>query len=220
MAFYLLIGALAYLLGSIPFGLILVRVFRRQDVRTIGSGNIGATNVIRAGGKVLGALTFLLDAAKGFAAVIAADLIARHTLMPASTAAASAHAVLQNALAIAGLCAILGHIFPAWLRFRGGKGVATAFGVFLGIAPLPALIALVSFVLIFAISRYVSVASLLGAAAFAVSDWLLFGSRQTLLLRAVILVAVLLIVVKHSANIRRLATGTESRFGRPRTTPA
>jgi glycerol-3-phosphate acyltransferase PlsY len=217
MAFYFLIGALAYLLGSIPFGLLLVRLFRRQDVRTIGSGNIGATNVIRAGGKGLGALTFLLDAAKGFVAVMAANVVARHTLVPAD---AAANAILQNALAIAGLCAILGHIFPVWLRFRGGKGVATAFGVFLGIAPLPALIALVAFVLIFAISRYVSVASLLGAAAFAISDWLLYRSRQTLLLRAVILVAVLLIVLKHSANIRRLAAGTESRFGRARTTPA
>ena len=160
MLLYFLVGVVAYLLGSIPFGLILVRVFRKQDIRQQGSGNIGATNVIRSGGKGLGAATFLLDAAKGFLAVIAAYMIASqlHLSRPAA----------QNLAATAALCAIMGHIYTVWLGFKGGKGVATGLGVFLAVSPIPALISLAVFIVVFAISRYVSLGSILAAVTFAV----------------------------------------------------
>ncbi len=206
MAFtFVLLGIVAYLLGSIPFGLVLVRVFRHQDVRTQGSGNIGATNVARAGGKGLGALTLLLDAAKGFVAVVIANIAIHH--------AGASPAGIQNALALAGLAAVLGHVFPVWLRFRGGKGVATALGVFLAIAPLPVLIAFVVFAAVVLLTRYVSLASICGAAALLVSDLLLFGAKQTPFLRTVVVLVPLLVVLKHHANITRLLHGTESRFG-------
>src|SRR5690242_16704060 len=120
---YVLIGLAAYLLGSIPFGFLLVRLFLKEDIRAKGSGNIGATNVIRSGAKKLGALTFLLDVCKGIVAVL---IISRIALAPIPH---------QNAEALAALCAILGHIYTVWLRFKGGKGVATALGVFLALAP-------------------------------------------------------------------------------------
>lgn len=202
----ILLGVVAYLLGSIPFGLVLVRLFRHQDVRQYGSGNIGATNVVRAGGKGLGGLTFLLDAAKGFAAVMVANLIMHHRTADPT--------LIQNALALAAFCAVLGHLFPIWLRFRGGKGVATAFGVFLAVAPLAALISLAVFLVIGIATRYVSLASICGAAALLLADLLLFGQRQTVLLRAVVLIIPLLVIVKHHANILRLLRGTESRFGK------
>jgi len=118
----LLIAAAAYLLGSIPTGFLLVRIFRHQDIRSFGSGNIGATNVLRSGGKGLGAVTFLLDMLKGCSAVWLGALLGA-LLMPA--------APTRTAQAIAALFAVLGHMFPVWLGFRGGKGVATGFGVFL-----------------------------------------------------------------------------------------
>src|ERR1035441_10314419 len=122
----LLIIALAYLLGSIPVGYLLVRIFLKQDLRSFGSGNIGATNVLRSGGKGLGAATFLLDMLKGCAAVYLGGLLAT-VLLPT--------APVRSVEALAALCAVLGHMFPVWLRFRGGKGVATGFGVFLVAAP-------------------------------------------------------------------------------------
>ncbi len=204
----ILLGCMAYLLGSIPFGLVLVRVFRHQDVRAQGSGNIGATNVVRAGGKGLGTLTLLLDTAKGFVAVMVANLVMHHRMADPS--------LLQNALALAGLAAVLGHVFPVWLRFHGGKGVATALGVFLAIAPLAVLIAFVVFAAVVLLSRYVSLASVCGAAALLLADLLLFGSRQTPFLRAVVVLVPLLIILKHRANIVRLMRGTESRFGKSR----
>src|ERR1700761_1086570 len=154
----------AYLLGSIPTGYLLVRFFRKQDIRTLGSGNIGATNVMRSGAKGLGAATFLLDALKGVAAVLIGERIA-----------ASGFPAIHphEAAALAALGAVLGHMFPIWLGLRGGKGVATAFGVFLVVAPKPALCCLGLFVLVFAVSRFVSLASILGAAAFPAFAWFL-----------------------------------------------
>ena len=122
MALYFIVGIVAYLLGSIPFGLILVRIFRKEDIRQHGSGNIGATNVIRSGSKGLGVVTFLLDAAKGFVAVIFAWQLALHLHQTQLQA--------QNFAATAAVCAIVGHIYTVWLKFKGGKGVATGFGVF------------------------------------------------------------------------------------------
>src|SRR5208282_3958562 len=151
----LLVFVVAYLLGSIPVGYLLVRLFRHQDIRSMGSGNIGATNVLRTGGKGLGAATFLLDMLKGCAAVWLGEWAAAHVLLWAAP---------RDIEALAALCAVLGHMFPVWLRFRGGKGVATGFGVFLVAAPLAALSAIVVFFVILALTRYVSLASVLASA--------------------------------------------------------
>jgi glycerol-3-phosphate acyltransferase PlsY len=209
---FFLTGALAYLLGSMPFGLILVRIFRNEDIRTKGSGNIGATNVIRSGGKGLGAATFLLDAAKGALAVIAAYMVASrlHLGQPAA----------QNLAATAALCAILGHIYNVWLGFKGGKGVATGFGVFLAISPVSALISLLIFIVIFALSRFVSLASILASVGFAALALIRGYGRLTPFLLAVCVIIPLIVILKHHANIRRLLAGTEYRFGKSKAAAA
>ena len=201
---YVLIAGAAFLLGSIPTGYLLVRIFRKQDIRSVGSGNIGATNVLRAGGKGLGAATFLLDVLKGCASVWLGAALAA-ILAPSLDP--------RNPEALAALCAVLGHMFTPWLNFRGGKGVATGFGVFLVAAPLAALAAIGLFAIILALSRYVSLGSILAAAAFPVlAYFLVHGSRPAFFLAVQAAVA-LLIIVKHHQNIRRLLAGTESRFG-------
>jgi glycerol-3-phosphate acyltransferase PlsY len=205
---YVLIGLAAYLLGSIPFGYLLVRFFLKEDIRAKGSGNIGATNVIRSGAKKLGALTFLLDVCKGIVAVL---IVSRIVLAPVPH---------QNAAALAALCAILGHIYTVWLRFKGGKGVATALGVFLALAPYAALAGLAVFVFVFALSKYVSLASILAAVAFAPAAMLLPHRAYTPLMIAVIFAAPLIVIARHHKNIARLLNGTEYRFGKPRITHA
>jgi len=200
---YISIALASYLLGSIPFGFLLVRIFRKEDIRSKGSGNIGATNVIRSGAKGLGALTFLLDVCKGYAAVLLAEYMA-----------AQFGVLHENAVALAAICAILGHIYTVWLRFKGGKGVATAFGVFLALAPWAALASLGIFVLVFAVSRYVSLASILGAAAFPAFALLLRHPNYGVWFTAVTLLAPLIVIAKHHENIGRLLHGTEYRFGK------
>jgi glycerol-3-phosphate acyltransferase PlsY len=199
-----LLAVAAFLLGSIPTGYLLVRLFRHQDIRAVGSGNIGATNVLRAGGKGLGAATFLLDVLKGCAAVWLGMWFA---------AIFAPWAVPRNFEAIAAVFAVLGHMFTPWLRFRGGKGVATGFGVFLVAAPAAALAAIALFAVIFALTRYVSVASILATASFPVFAWFLNHGGQPPLFFVAQVVVSLLIIVKHHPNIRRLLSGTESRFG-------
>ena len=204
----LLIVAASYLLGSIPTGYLLVRFFRKQDIRTLGSGNIGATNVIRSGAKGLGAATFLLDVLKGAAAVWVGGWLAGAIFPPIP---------LHNAQALAALCAVLGHMYPIWLGLRGGKGVATAFGVFTVIAPWAALGSICVFIVVFALSRYVSLGSILGAIAFPFFAWFTapYGTPWTrgyVIMTIVGLVAAM-IVLKHRQNIQRLLAGTEYRFG-------
>ena len=199
-----LIAAAAYLLGSIPVGYLLVRIFRHQDIRSVGSGNIGATNVLRSGGKGLGAATFLLDMLKGCAAVWLGGFLGA-LLLPATP--------LRSAQALAALFAVLGHMFPVWLRFKGGKGVATGFGVFLVAAPWAALAAISVFFAVVFLSRYVSLASILGAACFPVFAWFLVAGSRPAFFIAVQCAVALLIIVKHHQNIRRLLACTESRFG-------
>ena len=199
----LYIVAGAYLLGSIPIGYLLVRIFRRQDIRSIGSGNIGATNVLRSGGKALGAATFILDVLKGAAAVYLGGL-AGAMLVPS----VSVHA-LQ---ALAAFCAVLGHVFPVWLGFRGGKGVATGFGVFLVVAPVAALTAIAIFAVILAFTRYVSLSSILATISFPIVAWFT-ARRHSAFVFAVELAVALLIIAKHHQNIGRLLSGTEHRFG-------
>jgi len=202
----LIAAVIAYLLGSIPFGFLLVRIFRKEDIRTVGSGNIGATNVVRSGAKGLGALTFLLDAAKGYFAVA---LVGRLVFMPSPPVA-----VLVSLSAVAAIFAVLGHMYPVWLRFRGGKGVATAFGVFVALSPWAALIGLAIFVAVMAIWRYVSLASIASAVAFPIlALWFGRGEWSALFVMAVVGIPAL-VIVKHRGNIRRLVAGTEYRFGK------
>ncbi|HEV2425515.1 MAG TPA: glycerol-3-phosphate 1-O-acyltransferase PlsY [Terracidiphilus sp.] len=203
-----LIAVAAYLLGSIPTGYLLVRIFRHQDIRSVGSGNIGATNVLRSGGKGLGATTFLLDMLKGCSAVWLGGFLGA-LLMPTTP--------LRSTQALAALCAVLGHMFPIWLRFRGGKGVATSFGVFLVASPWAALAAITVFAIVLFLSRYVSLASILGAACFPVFAWFLVMGPRPPVFFAVQCAVALLIIVKHHQNIRRLLAGTESRFGARKT---
>lgn len=202
------IVVLSYLLGSIPVGYLLVRFVKRQDIRTVGSGNIGATNVLRSGGKGLGAATFILDVGKGALAVALGYWLA---------ASVAPELPVRTVAAVAALFAVLGHMFPLWLRFKGGKGVATGFGVFLVIAPWAALTAIGLFIVIFALSRYVSLASILGATGFPIFAWFLVRGPKPVFFIAVQIIVSGLIIVKHHANIGRLLTGTENRFGAPKT---
>jgi glycerol-3-phosphate acyltransferase PlsY len=202
------IALLAYLLGSIPVGYLLVRIFRKQDIRTVGSGNIGATNVLRSGGKGLGAATFLLDALKGSTAVLLGAYLAR-TITPGSSP--------HDMEAVAALSAVLGHMFPVWLGFKGGRGVSTGFGVFLVAAPYAALASLALFAIIVPITRYVSLASILASAAFPIFAWLTVSGPRSTFFFAVQTAVAALIVAKHQPNIRRLLAGTDPRFGRART---
>jgi acyl phosphate:glycerol-3-phosphate acyltransferase len=186
----------SYLLGSIPFGYILVRAFRGEDIRASGSGNIGATNVSRSS-PILGVLTLLFDAAKGFAAVALS-----RSIYPESVTIA----------ALAGLFAVCGHLFPVWLKFRGGKGVATGLGSFLMLAPKAVLVVIAIFLVVVVLFRYVSLGSIIAVACFPVIAWWLNGYGDQPLALGLMSFAAVLVVVKHHANIRRLVSGTESRF--------
>ncbi len=190
-------AALGYLLGSIPFGYLLTRAAGLGDVRDVGSGNIGATNVLRTGHKGLAALTLLLDALKGTAAVLLGHWIG----------AQGGVAILASLLA--GLAAFLGHVFPVWLGFRGGKGVATYIGVLLGVDWRAAVGFCAVWLLVAAVTRYSSLSALAAAVIIPIGLFAL-GDHPTALLAA-ILSAIL--IYKHRANIRRLAAGEEPRIG-------
>jgi acyl phosphate:glycerol-3-phosphate acyltransferase len=191
-----LTGLAAYLLGSIPMGYLLVRLFRNQDIRAVGSGNIGATNVLRTGSKGLGAATFALDALKGYMAVLLASAVWTWLVV-------GKYAVLglsyHQFLAFAALCCVLGHIFPVWLRFKGGKGVATGFGVFLFAAPWAALSAIGVFFVVLAFAWFMQPHDL--------------TRPERPVFFALQVAVALLIVAKHHQNIGRLFAGTEHRFG-------
>lgn len=188
----LILGALlAYLIGSIPWGLILTRRAGLGDIREIGSGNIGATNVLRTGNKRIAALTLLLDAVKGALVV----LIAR-SFGPEMTAACA-------------IAVVVGHVFPVWLRFNGGKGVATTAGVLLAYAWPVGLAVLGTWLAVVLVTRYSSVAALTAAVLAPVYAWLLNGRD---LMTATILLIVLLVVLRHRGNIERLIRGEETRI--------
>jgi acyl phosphate:glycerol-3-phosphate acyltransferase len=195
----------AFLSGSIPFGLIVVKLAGKGDVRKTGSGNIGATNVMRAGGKALGITTLLLDVAKGFVPV----LLAKAFGLPA------------HQLAFVALAAVLGHMFTPWLKFKGGKGVATALGVALGYHPMMVLPSLVAFLALVIIFRYVSLGSIIAGLILIPSAAGVFGPRFCLPAAEqfdswpVVAWTILafLVIERHSANIKRLLQGTESKLG-------
>lgn len=208
---WLLTLSLAYLLGSIPFGYLLVRVFLKQDIRASGSGNIGATNVARAGAKGLGIATLLLDLGKGLVAVLLAFFITRHAPLTFTGAQAFDLAML------AGVAAVVGHCFPVWLAFRGGKGVATALGVFLALVPRATLCILGVFVVVVLLTRYVSLASIIAAIAFPLFAFYFVHQPSPLVIFGFLAIP-LLICVKHWGNMQRLMAGTESRFGSKKVT--
>ena len=182
---------LGYLLGSIPFGLLLTRAAGLGDIRKVGSGNIGATNVLRTGHKGLAAATLLLDAVKGVAAVLIADQIGQ---LAAVGAAAGA---------------VIGHMFPVWLSFKGGKGVATTLGIMWGLAWPVGAIACAAWLLFAAVFRYSSLAALLSVVVAAVAAWFLTDPRAATLLTLL----VPLVWVRHHENIGRLLNGTETKIG-------
>jgi glycerol-3-phosphate acyltransferase PlsY len=203
MSTFLIIGAASYLLGSIPFGYLLVRIFRGEDVRQSGSGNIGATNVSRKS-PVLGILTLLLDAGKGTAAVLLSYLVADRI-------GDKTHTFEQ--LSVAALFAVVGHMFPVWLKFRGGKGVATGLGSFLLIAPKAVLVAAGIFFAVVLLFRYVSLGSVVAVGVFPLLVWLTHRFGVPPMALATIALASLLIIARHHQNIRRLLAGTETRIG-------
>ncbi len=187
--------AAAYLLGAVPFGLLIGRL-KGLDIRQHGSGNIGATNAVRVLGKPLGITTFVLDALKGFVPAFVFPL-----LVPGG-AETSALSIL------CGVAAILGHTFPLYLRFKGGKGVATSVGVLFGIAPAAGVVAMVTWIVVLLLSRYVSLASIVGSVAAAGSAWYFYpGTLQA----PVLSILGLLVVLRHRTNIVRLWKGTEPR---------
>jgi acyl phosphate:glycerol-3-phosphate acyltransferase len=196
MPAFLIVAGFSYLLGSIPFGYILLSIFRGEDVRQTGSGNIGATNVARSSAG-LGILTLILDALKGLTAVLAT-----RALFPSQTLLAG----------IAALFAILGHMFSIWLKFRGGKGVATGLGSFAVIAPKAILVMVCVFIVLVLAFRYVSLASVVGFALFPLLACFLDGYGHAPPMLAIMIFASVLIIAKHHENIRRLLAGTESRF--------
>ncbi|HMK21389.1 MAG TPA: glycerol-3-phosphate 1-O-acyltransferase PlsY [Terriglobales bacterium] len=197
---YLLTAALSYLSGSIPFGYLLVRIFRGEDIRRMGSGNIGATNVSRKSPK-LGLLTLILDALKGFVPVALALYLSRRIPVQPYLLAATA-----------ALFAIAGHIFPVWLHFRGGKGVATGLGSWIGLAPKGVLVMVIVFVIMVALFRYISLGSVTAAAIFPAASWLLHDYHDTPAILAIMAASSLIIIAKHQPNIRRLLAGTENKF--------
>jgi glycerol-3-phosphate acyltransferase PlsY len=201
-----LIVVVAYLIGSIPFGYLIVRMRGGGDVRQTGSGGTGATNVSRRAGKAAGLLTLILDALKGAIAVLVAGVALSGHRTPAT----------KWWVAAAAVAAIVGHIFPVWLRFRGGKGVATAAGAFFMVAPFGLLCAGIVFVAVFSLTRYVSLASLSAAVLIPV-----FLVLQKLLIQpaadvkpalTATVTGALLIIFAHRANIARLLSGAESKF--------
>jgi len=209
MSTLIIVCLIAYLCGSIPFGYILVRIVKGKDIRESGSGNIGATNVARTA-PLLGIVTLLLDGLKGYLPV--------KILLSSSTEISYDIALISFAtlIACAAVFAVLGHVFSVWLKFRGGKGVATGVGVFFALAPTSMTITIVIFAIVLALSRYVSLASIAAAICFPAIAWFLDFSRDQVLRDYPVTLAAIfisiLIIAKHHANIRRLLAGTENRF--------
>jgi glycerol-3-phosphate acyltransferase PlsY len=207
--------AAAYLIGSIPFSYLVVRLVAGADIRQHGSRNVGATNVARTFGKVPGIVALLLDLAKGWAAVMLARWIVSRPEWPLTAVSTNPLYSLEFWIAFAGLVAVLGHMFPVWLKFHGGKGVATATGVFLALDPVVIAAALIVFLIVLITTRIVSLASIISAAS--VPIFFQFLAVGTPFWRIVVSIAIALcVIVKHHSNIARLAHGSERRMGERR----
>lgn len=203
---WILVAAIPYLIGSIPFGLLLLRFFAKTDIRAIGSGNIGATNVLRSGKKFLALVTLLLDGLKGS---IAATLI---TGIPEKfeSGRMAGHPFLEHEIVLSlGLLAIIGHCFPVWLKFKGGKGVATAFGVLIAAVPFAALVAATTWGIVVGFFRISSAGALAAAAIAPLATLLIYGAMPAV----ITLLITLLIFARHKDNIKRLMTGEEPKIG-------
>jgi glycerol-3-phosphate acyltransferase PlsY len=189
----------AYLIGGIPFGLVIVRLMTGQDVRASGSGNIGATNVLRTTGRLAGILTLILDAAKGWLAVWIASRLTGGSVFWMSAAA---------------FAVMVGHVFPAWLRFKGGKAVASFLGAYLFLTPVPVLAVLLLFIILVFSTRYLSLGSVVAAGLFPLACWMILHPDWPILVSAA--AAACLIIYRHTDNIRRIRAGNERvfRFGR------
>src|SRR6266536_1537976 len=211
----LLLVAASYLIGSIPFSYLVVRLMTGKDIRQHGSRNVGATNVARSFGKAPGIIALFLDGAKGYSVVVLAEWLVRRPgwPLPAGIDASPLHSSAFW-IAFAALVAVVGHMFPLWLRFHGGKGVATATGAFLALDPLAVAASLIIFFIVLLTMRFVSLASIVSAASFPL--FLRFLSHAPFWTTVVSIGISILIVVKHHSNIARIAQGTERRLGDPK----
>jgi len=200
---YILVALVAYLLGSIPTGYLVAKA-KGIDIRKTGSGNIGATNAMRVLGKPAGIFVLLADMAKGYFAVWITEYVMERFV--------EANGHLETCLILAGIFAVLGHNYTCWLKFKGGKGIATTAGVYLALAPVPLGIALAAFILAVVLTRYVSVGSIAGAIALPAAVWIM--QPHNLFLGIVTTALGALAIYKHKANIQRLMNGTENRLGK------
>jgi glycerol-3-phosphate acyltransferase PlsY len=191
-------SVLAYFVGAIPFGYLFVRLRQGRDIREVGSGNIGATNVLRTSGLATGIVTLLLDATKGYVAVLVMGLMTHQD---------------RRFMALAAGAAVLGHVFPIYLRFKGGKGVATSAGALFGLAQFSTAGAILVFLLVVALWRFVSLASILAAALLPVFYFLIeYGYHPSIAVLLAVVFCCGLVIIRHAENIRRLVTGTENRL--------
>ena len=222
---YILTALAAYLLGSIPFGFLVARA-KGIDIRSVGSGNIGATNAMRVLGKPAGIFVLLMDALKGFAAChwLAPNVF--NAVIPHFSGPNNFHydwfqyeplGLQTKFFLLAGVFAVLGHNYTCWLKFKGGKGIATTAGVYLALAPWALLVALIVFILAILLTRYVSVGSIAGAIALPATVWIM--SPHNLFLCIVTTALGALAIYKHKSNIQRLMAGTENRLGKKSSTP-
>jgi glycerol-3-phosphate acyltransferase PlsY len=209
IACYVITAFVAYLLGSIPTGYVVAKA-RGIDIRTVGSGNIGATNVFRILGKPAGIFVLLVDAAKGFVSCAFIGIVVHRLLLRESLPDTATDFELHKI--VGGFLAILGHNYTCWLKFKGGKGIATSAGVVLALLPKALAVALAVWILLFFITRYVSVASIGAAAVLPFATWWLNPADKLLI--GVAAVIGVLAIYKHKGNIKRLINGTENRFGK------
>ena len=207
---YILTALGAYLLGSIPFGFLVAKA-KGIDIRSVGSGNIGATNAMRVLGKPAGIFVLLMDAAKGFVATVYMAPLVHGWIAPD----VAEKSLGLNLFVFAGVCAVLGHNYTCWLKFKGGKGIATTAGVYLALAPWAVLVALVVFILAVLLTKYASVGSIAAAIALPITVWVM--TPNNLFLCLVTTALGFLAVWKHKGNIQRLMAGTENRLGQKKT---
>ena len=201
----------SFLIGGIPFGLLIGKALEHVDIRKAGSGNIGATNALRVGGPLVGALTLVCDVAKGIICVVVSKYLIAHWGLGAGIAAVAAGSGNEIMAALVALACICGHVYSPYLKFHGGKGVAVGVGALVGLYPPLVLASIVGFVIVVAATRYVSLASLTATVLAAISTFVL-QPEASLSYKLIVLVMAAIVVWSHRENIKRLASGTESKF--------